>query len=323
MRRVVITGSCGFIGRQMAEMLREHGFDVWGIDQNPDGAHQVIQADLLNPGETAQAFETIGHFDVLIHLSALSTGTKPPEGYTLETVNVAITENILQAVADVGLFVYFSSTTVYGEEGRTGFVSPRDELRPASPYGIGKKRCEEMLRATSATSCATSATSCATSATSCATSATTGAGNFRSLAICRPTPVYSEQRLRNMRMRACFPFTHLKIKIYPNPSYSLCHLDTVLRTVLDIVVADKPGLSIRNLADATPYRQNDIADRFPGISWPVFTALFWPFYAVLKMIPGNMSYALRCKYRKLFGSCLYDTEVVEEPQTQQPPVPPP
>ena len=285
MRRVVITGSCGFIGRQITELLRKNGFDVWGIDQYSDGARQVVQANLLNLEETRNAFERIGDYDAIIHLSALSTGTKPPKGHTLETVNVLITENVLQAIADVGQFVYFSTTTVYGEEGRTGFVSPRDALRPASPYGIGKKRCEEILRAK----------------------------NFRSLAICRPTPVFSEQRMRNMRVRACFPFTNLKIRIYPAPSYSLCHVDTLLQTVLNIVVANKPGLSIRNLADATPYRQNDIADGFPGVSWPVLTAFFWPFYAVLKMIPGRKSYNLRCQYRKLFGSCLYDTEVVEVP----------
>ena len=285
MKRVVICGSSGFIGRQLSELLRNNDFDVWGIDQYPDGAHQVIKANLLIPEETKKAFELIGNYDTIIHLSALSTGTKPPEGYTLETVNIAITENVLQAVADVGQFIYFSSTTVYGEEGRTGFVSPRDELRPASLYGIGKKRCEEIIRAR----------------------------NFRSLAIFRPTPVFSEQHMRNMQIRACFPFTNLKIKIYPNPSYSLCHADTVLRTVLAIVIANKPGLSIRNLTDDIPYRQGGIADRFPGTSLPVFTAFFWPFYAIMKMIPGKKSYGLRCKYRKLFGSCLYNTEVVEVP----------
>ena len=260
--------------------------DVWGIDQNPQGAFQVVQANFLDRVETGNAFQEIGHCDSVIHLAALSTGAKPPEGYTLETVNVTITDNILQSLLHVDQFIYFSSISVYGEDDRRGFVRPDDILRPASSYGLGKKKCEEMVLAK----------------------------DFPSTAICRPTPVYSEKRMRNMQMRAYLPFTRIKIKIIPNPSYSLCHVSLACQTIVQIVNENRRGVSIRNLADAVPYRQEDIAGRFPGYAWPVFTFLFWPFYGVLKWIPGKSAYGLRCKYRKLFTSCLYNTEVFEMPQ---------
>ena len=282
-RKVVITGSCGFIGSQLTTVLRSAGFDVWGIDRLTNDDPQVVQADFLDPEDTMRAFQKIGKPDVVIHLSALSTGTKPPEGYTLETVNITITRNILQALDTVDQFVYFSSITVYGEDGRVGFVKPDSELRPASLYGIGKKQCEEMVLAR----------------------------KFRSTAICRPTPVYSEERMRNMQMRACFPFTKTKIRIIPNPSYSMCHVSLACRTMMQILEESKSGISIRNLADSNPYTQKEIAEKFSGGAWPVFTFLFWPFYGILKCIPGKRSYQLRCKYLKLFSSCLYSTEVFE------------
>ena len=291
-RKIIITGSCGFIGTHLTAALEAAGFDVWGIDADPKGRPQVIRANFLDPEQTKSAFRQIGccaggtgHYDTVIHLTALSTGTKPPEGYTLETVNVEITKNILAAIDNVEQFVYFSTTTVYGEEGRKGFVSPREELRPASLYGIGKKRCEEMIREK----------------------------NFRSLAICRPTPVYDEHRMRNMQVRAYFPFTRMKIRLIPSPSYSLCHVRTIVENVTKIVEEVKPGVSIRNLADAKPYTQNHIAKQFPGFNLPLPSCLFLPFYFALKLIPGKKSYQLRCMYRKLFCSCLYSNEVVDTP----------
>jgi Nucleoside-diphosphate-sugar epimerases len=290
-RRVVILGCCGFIGTQLFTVIQNAGFDVWGIDRVVSDNPQIIQANLLDPQETKTAFQRIGKCDVILHLMALSTGTQPPLGETLETVNIKFTQNILNAVNDVEQFIYFSTTTVYGEENRNGFVSPRDELRPASLYGIGKKQCEEMIIAK----------------------------NFRATAICRPTPVYSENRMRNLQVRAYFPFTKIKIRLIPSPRYSLCNIQKVLENTLQVIQENKPGISIRNFADEQPFFQSEIVKMFSGYSWPFFTYTFFPFYLLLKLIPGKKSYKLRCLYRKLFASCLYSTEVVEiqKPQINQ------
>ena len=290
-RKVVILGCCGFIGTQLSTVVQNAGFDVWGIDRVASDNPQIIQANLLDPLETKTALQKIGKCDVIIHLMALSTGTPSPHGETLETVNIKFTQNILNAVIDVQQFVYFSSTTVYGEENRRGFVSPRDVLHPASLYGIGKKRCEEMILAK----------------------------NFRATAICRPTPVYSENRMRNLQVRAYFPFTKIKIRLIPSPRYSLCNIQKVLEDTLQIIQENKPGISVRNFADEQPLFQSEIAKMFSGCSWPFFTYTFIPFYLLLKLFPGKKSYRLRCLYRKLFESCLYSTEAIEiqKPQKDQ------
>jgi nucleoside-diphosphate-sugar epimerase len=281
--RIVVFGSGGFIGTKMITTLRNAGFDVWGITRRHNHDPQTIFVNLLDKDETFAAFQSLDNVNTVIHLAALSNGSTPPNGYTLETVNVAITKNILNAIKFVDHFIYFSSISVYGEDGRKGFVQPNDELRPASLYGIGKKQCEKMILEQ----------------------------NYTTTNIFRPAPVYSEEYLRNVSMRAYFPFTKIKIKIIPTPSYSFCHVDNACNTVLQSILLKKTGKFIGNLVDEIPHSQNEIINKFKGFAIPLPTFPFLPAYWLFRFIPDTKGYKLRCLYHKLFMSCLYDSDIIE------------
>jgi nucleoside-diphosphate-sugar epimerase len=281
--RIVVFGSGGFIGTQLLKTLRQADFDVWGITRHSNNDTNTLCADLLDQKATEQVFQKLGKVDVVIHLAALSNGAKPPVGYTLESVNITITKNIINAVNNINHFIYFSSISVYGEDGRNSIVKPTDELRPASLYGIGKKECEKMIIE----------------------------NNYPITNIFRPAPVYSEKNLRNISMRVYFPYTKIKIKIIPSPSYSFCHVDRACNIVLQTILNEKQGNFVTNLADKTPHFQISLIDQFPGLAIPVFSVIFLPFYWLFKIIPGIKGYKLRCLWRKLFSSCLYDSTTAE------------
>ena len=69
--RVAITGSHGFIGRQVAAQFREEGHHITGLDLNPtDAPHfdRVIQGSILSKRHLEEAFEDI---DTVIHTAAI------------------------------------------------------------------------------------------------------------------------------------------------------------------------------------------------------------------------------------------------------------
>jgi nucleoside-diphosphate-sugar epimerase len=281
--RIVVFGSGGFIGTQLLKILRQADFDTWGITRQSNNDTKTLCADLLDQKATAQAFQQLGQVDIVVHLAALSNGAKPPVGYTLETFNISVTKNIVNVVNNIDHFIYFSSISVYGEDGRNGTVKPTDELRPASLYGIGKKECEKMILEK----------------------------NYPITNIFRPAPVYSEKNLRNISMRVYFPYTKIKIKIIPSPSYSFCHVDNACNIVLQSILNEKHGKFVANLVDKTPHIQNSLMDQFPGVAIPIFSIIFLPLYWLFKMVPGKKGYKLRCLWRKLFSSCVYDSTTVK------------
>jgi nucleoside-diphosphate-sugar epimerase len=281
--RIVVFGSGGFIGTVMLKTLRSAGFDVWGITRHHNQDSQTIFVDLLDEKKTKTAFQNLGNVNAVIHLAALSNGSTPPIGYTLETVNCTITKNIINAIGTVEHFIYFSSISVYGEDRRNGIIQPTDELRPASLYGIGKKQCEKMILEQ----------------------------DYTTTNIFRPSPVYSETYLRNVSMRAYFPYTKIKIRIIPTPSYSFCHVDNVCNAVLKSILLKKPGKYIGNLVDEIPHSQKEIIKKFSGFAIPLPSFIFLPVYWLFRLIPGAFGYKLRCLYRKLFASCLYSSNIIE------------
>ena len=281
-QRVLITGSQGFIGKALSKSLRSSGYEVWGMDRSVAQDEHVVQTDLLDLHQTRDAITKIPPFSALIHGAALAHGQRPPPGESCLTINTKITKNIIQAFGErTPRLIFFSSVAVYGEDGRRDPVSVKAELHPATEYGKSKVICEQRILES----------------------------NLEHCDILRLAPVYDETHMNDVRKRVFLPGPFsIKMCFIPSPRYSLCHVDTVVQTVTNLLARPPEGRRIFNVADPTPYDQCEISSWFPGKGIPVPIGMVRPFYW-LTLLLGKRSYALRCLYWKLFRSNTYALDV--------------
>lgn len=283
---ILVTGSEGFIGRTLTQALTEAGHDVWGLDMAVKSGTRRLAVDLLDAEATQAAVGRIPPCGVVIHLAALAHGQAPPAGETCFSVNTRTTANLLQALAKtVPRLILFSSIAVYGEDGRRDPVKPGDALRPATAYGASKQACEEQALASV----------------------------LPHVEILRLAPVFTRERLHDVKKRVFLPGLPFRWRFLPPPTYSLCHLDTVVSTVRTRVGRGPRGRTVQNVADAQPYSQHALVDWFAGPVLPLPVGLTRPGYAGLRLLPGRLGHGLRSLYWKLLCSNTYDLEEASLP----------
>lgn len=145
MKKVVITGGNGLLGRSVVHEFVEAGYQVVNVDRTrpaQPGA-QNITADLTNLGE---AYGVLQGADAVVHLAAIPQAYIFPNEVTFQN-NVLTTYNILEAAAGLGIqkAVLASSESSYGicfsKQNLEPQYVPIDENHPQLPeesYGLSK-----------------------------------------------------------------------------------------------------------------------------------------------------------------------------------------
>lgn len=159
--KVLVTGSDGFIGSHLVEMLLKEGFDVrafvyynsfnsWGwLDTFPQEklkAIEIVAGDVRDPNGMRSAVKGI---DTVYHLAALigiPFSYHSPDSY-IDT-NIKGTLNVLQAARDenASKVIVTSTSEVYG----TARYVPIDEVHPfqgQSPYSASKIGADRIAEA--------------------------------------------------------------------------------------------------------------------------------------------------------------------------------
>lgn len=141
---VLVTGGCGFIGRNLIPQLLNHGYAVRVLDNMSVGSRndigeydvEIIEGDVRNRGTVNHAMP--GVFAV-VHLAAQTNVIKSQQvPYDDYHTNVGGTLNLLIEARDMKVerFIFASSNAPIGEN-----TPPIDESKPArplSPYGASK-----------------------------------------------------------------------------------------------------------------------------------------------------------------------------------------
>ena len=152
----IVTGSAGFIGSHLTDMLLKEGYTVRGIDNYSTGRPENVshvtghpnfkqfEADITDVETIAPIFEGA---DWVFHLAALADivpSIQNPFGY--HRSNVDGTMNVLECARRAGVkrFVYAASSSCYG----LADVLPTPEnaeMNPMYPYALTKYVGEEYV----------------------------------------------------------------------------------------------------------------------------------------------------------------------------------
>ena len=131
MKKVLITGSSGYIGQHLVKLLKKEGYEVFGTDIKPCLndyllPKQFLSCDITNGYQLCYSDE----FDTVVHLAALvkvnESVLKPYEYYD---TNINGTHNVLYNVKFEN-FVFASTGTA---------------ANPINPYALSKRCAEDIV----------------------------------------------------------------------------------------------------------------------------------------------------------------------------------
>ncbi len=156
MKKMVITGVNGFIGRSAKEYF-EKEYEITGIDlaesycgeKNAGGVFTYYQCNMSqNPAELANIF-TGSQPDVILHCAgSANVGASVVNPMADLDGNLHSLYQLLLALKSFEKrpkLIFFSSAAVYGNPKQLP-VRETDALAPISPYGVHKLMCEELCR---------------------------------------------------------------------------------------------------------------------------------------------------------------------------------
>ncbi|MFM2358204.1 MAG: UDP-glucose 4-epimerase GalE [Bacteroidota bacterium] len=165
MKKILVTGGCGYIGVHTIVDLVQNGFEVISIDNNSRSKSSILlaaekitgkaiqnyQVDLCNLPETEAVFQE--HQDIvgIIHFAAFKAVGESVENPLLYYHNnISSLVNILKCAVDFNVphFVFSSSCTVYGNPDAIPVTEETAQKPAESPYGATKQMGEIIVRDT-------------------------------------------------------------------------------------------------------------------------------------------------------------------------------
>jgi nucleoside-diphosphate-sugar epimerase len=156
MRKIVVTGGAGRLGRVVIEDLLAHGYDVLAVDcVRPEKLRcRFLPVDLTVAADVADVLQGA---EAVVHLGAVPGPNAKPATATFQN-NVQSTYNVVHAAAlqGIGRLVFASSVFALGwHDDPLRYwpqYAPVDEAHPLTPfeaYGLSKQIGEEICAAES------------------------------------------------------------------------------------------------------------------------------------------------------------------------------
>ena len=162
MKKILVTGGCGYIGVHTIVDLIQNGYDVISVDNNSRSHSNILDnaatitgkkiknytADLCNLEDTRNIFKE--HSDILgiIHFAAYkAVGESVEKPLMYYDNNLSSLTNILKCAEEfkVPYFVFSSSCTFYGSPDVIPVTEATPQKPAESPYGATKQMGETIV----------------------------------------------------------------------------------------------------------------------------------------------------------------------------------
>jgi UDP-glucose 4-epimerase len=156
MRKIMVTGGVGFVGRAVVgQLVQEGGSEIHVIDSLACGEHRLSQMDLakivlhridIRDASAVKKVLRAERPDTIFHLAAvhyIPTCEAAPGEAT--AINVAGTVNLLDAIDNGARFVFASTAAVYAPVDEPHTESAKN-IGPVDIYGITKLQGEWFVR---------------------------------------------------------------------------------------------------------------------------------------------------------------------------------
>lgn len=163
MKKILVTGGCGYIGGHTIIDLIDNGFEVISVDDLSRGSLRMMtgiemvtarpvknyKVDLCNLEDTEAVFAENPDIEGIIHFAAYKSvpeSVAEPIKYFRNNINSLI--NILQCAGEnnVNHFVFSSSCSVYGNPEKLPVNETAPLKEPESPYARTKQMGEAICR---------------------------------------------------------------------------------------------------------------------------------------------------------------------------------
>lgn len=159
MKRVLLTGASGTVGREVLKQLSElpGDFEITVFDLKSKDSISffrrfsdriiTIYGDISDKSDVCRA---CADQDAVIHLAAVIPPLADKDPQLARRVNIAGTRNLIECLEELSpktFFLYSSSISVYGDRNKDPWISTTDPLKPSDRdnYAITKIEAEKLV----------------------------------------------------------------------------------------------------------------------------------------------------------------------------------
>jgi UDP-glucose 4-epimerase len=163
MKKILVTGGCGYIGSHTIVDLIKNGFDVVSVDNNSRSSLRILEGvekitgkkvknykvDLCNFDDTHAIFAENDDIAGVIHFAAYkAVGESVLKPVSYYENNMFSLINLMKCIEEykIPYFVFSSSCTVYGNPDSIPVTEDTPEKPAESPYGATKQMGERVIK---------------------------------------------------------------------------------------------------------------------------------------------------------------------------------